>query len=124
MLIKAGANVNQRVKRNGILISPLEVALTEQYPLTELFATKGQESQSVRGAALDLYHLQRMLDSTTAQLGLSLHNARVVPGKDVPPHIWQDELIDTLVKAGAIVTQGLLDRVHEFLNGANPLHSR
>ncbi|OIW23502.1 hypothetical protein CONLIGDRAFT_693294 [Coniochaeta ligniaria NRRL 30616] len=116
VLIEAGADVNLCVERSGVLVSPLEVALTEPYPLTDhLSTTEGQNGQFVRGAALDLYYLQMEFALATAYQGTSVASLRAVQSQQSDSHMWEDRLIGTLLDAGARVSKELLVRVYVVL---------
>jgi hypothetical protein len=123
VLITAGADVNLCVERNGGLVSPLEVALTEPYPPTDhLSATEGQNGQFVRGAALDLYYLQMEFALATAYTGTLVTSLQAVQPQESEPHVWEDRLIGTLLDAGARVSKELLDRVYVVLKSRDPTH--
>jgi ankyrin repeat protein len=113
-LMKAGADVNLCVKRNGVTLSPLQVALTTAYPdgrqasWKELYALPSHFA-----AASDYTTLKTFFNKKKAELGGAPDEAVVL--QDVPRHVWADVLTPTLLRARARVDQGQLDRIGEIL---------
>ncbi|KAH8911714.1 ankyrin [Coniochaeta sp. PMI_546] len=120
-LLQAGADVNQRANQIGYKLSPLEAALTTPYPPKDRMAS-AEEGQClfVRGPASDFYILSMLFAIGTAQQGVPINHPCVI--QDLPELPWEDELIPTLLRAGATVTQKTLDLVRQVLKCRYPCH--
>ncbi|OIW23505.1 ankyrin [Coniochaeta ligniaria NRRL 30616] len=119
LLLQAGADVNLRAELLGHPEpSPLEAALVTPYPPKDDSSAEEEECLFVRGAVSDFYTLSMLFAIRTAQHGVPVDEAFAI--QDIPELPWEDELIPTLLRAGATVTQRSLEWVKGFLKAREP----
>jgi hypothetical protein len=119
LLLRAGADVDMRAWDSEHGISALEAALTTPYPPKDHAAPAEELScVFVRGASRDYYTLHMLFAVRTAERDIPVH-CGVTPLFS-PGLQWEDELIPTLLRAGATVTRRDLDFAREVLMSIHP----